>query len=644
MRGSSVVMRAVLPVGTWCCGAVRVRVVGWAGVRAWCTRGRRGRGSPGAARARRADGRTPPSPPRTAGGTRAATCCHRAVALAQLACAASGAPPRTVAAYPSAVRRRPGPRPRLRVLAGGLDQRTVPCARARPARCSAKARDRCLAERSAREVAQGARWPGRRSRWTRRVAAVGGDVTAGGAAASAAGPTGTLPNGRRGRRPASASRWRRTAAGVSPSRSARSCALSGPARGSPAQTRSRVRASGGLARGRRGRGRPRRRSLADFHTTIVALFARTSTRASGWSRRPDHVPPAEARSPAAAGAAGAGPPLRATTPPMIDQSRRRRGRAASSSATAAGPSVDGLDPGCRRRRGRPPSSARTARARPPRSSAARAAPPRRRHGPRARPGPGPGRRALRPRVGVMLQDGGLPTGARAGVLAHVAALHAHPRRPAPLLEPARPRARRPDDRPAAVRRAAPAARAGAGRRRAPRAGLPRRADRRPRPAGPARRLGPGRARCARPASPSSSRPTSWTRPSASPTTSSSSTHGRVSPQGTPAELSAAAPTPCASPAAGPGPRPPARRRCPTASPAASRRPGRYVVEGEVAPQLLATVTAWCAAHGVLPEGLALGRRTLEDVFLELTGRELRVTRHRGPTSHAAPGAGAAAAG
>ena len=41
------------------------------------------------------------------------------------------------------------------------------------------------------------------------------------------------------------------------------------------------------------------------------------------------------------------------------------------------------------------------------------------------------------------------------------------------------------------------------------------------------------------------------------------------------------------------------------------------------PGAVATVTAWCAAHDVLPEGLALGRRTLEDVFLELTGRALR---------------------
>ena len=54
--------------------------------------------------------------------------------------------------------------------------------------------------------------------------------------------------------------------------------------------------------------------------------------------------------------------------------------------------------------------------------------------------------------------------------------------------------------------------------------------------------------------------------------------------------------------------------------------GRYAVEaasGDLGPGAVATVTAWCAAHGVMPEGLALGRRTLEDVFLELTGRAPR---------------------
>ena len=53
--------------------------------------------------------------------------------------------------------------------------------------------------------------------------------------------------------------------------------------------------------------------------------------------------------------------------------------------------------------------------------------------------------------------------------------------------------------------------------------------------------------------------------------------------------------------------------------------GHYIVEvhDQVDPQLLAAVTAWCAEHGVLAQDLRIESRTLEDVFLELTGRELR---------------------
>ena len=53
------------------------------------------------------------------------------------------------------------------------------------------------------------------------------------------------------------------------------------------------------------------------------------------------------------------------------------------------------------------------------------------------------------------------------------------------------------------------------------------------------------------------------------------------------------------------------------------QPGAYLVEGVVDPQLLAAVTGWCAARGVLAEDLRVQRRSLEDVFLELTGREPR---------------------
>jgi ABC-2 type transport system ATP-binding protein len=53
--------------------------------------------------------------------------------------------------------------------------------------------------------------------------------------------------------------------------------------------------------------------------------------------------------------------------------------------------------------------------------------------------------------------------------------------------------------------------------------------------------------------------------------------------------------------------------------------GHYMVEApdRVDPQLLASVTAWCAERGVLAQSLRIESRTLEDVFLELTGRELR---------------------
>jgi ABC-2 type transport system ATP-binding protein len=54
--------------------------------------------------------------------------------------------------------------------------------------------------------------------------------------------------------------------------------------------------------------------------------------------------------------------------------------------------------------------------------------------------------------------------------------------------------------------------------------------------------------------------------------------------------------------------------------------GHYVLEvvgSAVDPALLAAVTAWCAERGVLANSLRIESRTLEDVFLELTGTELR---------------------
>lgn len=53
------------------------------------------------------------------------------------------------------------------------------------------------------------------------------------------------------------------------------------------------------------------------------------------------------------------------------------------------------------------------------------------------------------------------------------------------------------------------------------------------------------------------------------------------------------------------------------------QPGHYLVEGQISPQVLATVTSWCARMDVLATDLRVAQRSLEDVFLELTGRELR---------------------
>jgi ABC-2 type transport system ATP-binding protein len=57
--------------------------------------------------------------------------------------------------------------------------------------------------------------------------------------------------------------------------------------------------------------------------------------------------------------------------------------------------------------------------------------------------------------------------------------------------------------------------------------------------------------------------------------------------------------------------------------AAEVAPGDYLVEGRIDPQVLATVTAWCARLDVLATNMRVEQRSLEDVFLDLTGRELR---------------------
>jgi ABC-2 type transport system ATP-binding protein len=233
---------------------------------------------------------------------------------------------------------------------------------------------------------------------------------------------------------------------------------------------------------------------------------------------------------------------------------------------------------------------------------------------------------LRPRVGVMLQDGGLPTGARAGdVLRHVAALHARPLPPAELLDllGLAPHAR------TTVRRLS---------------------------GGQRQRLALAAAVVGRPElvfldEPSAgldpqSRLAVWglvERLRADGVSVVLTTHlmdeaerladrvvvvdaGTVVAAGSPAELTgggdalhfgAPAGLDVAGLCAALG------GRVAVTQPS----PGRFAVEPRsgtpLDAQLISDVTAWCARTGVLPQGLSVGRRTLEDVFLDLTGRALR---------------------
>ena len=100
--------------------------------------------------------------------------------------------------------------------------------------------------------------------------------------------------------------------------------------------------------------------------------------------------------------------------------------------------------------------------------------------------------------------------------------------------------------------------------------------------------------------------------------------GRVIATGTPAELATAGARNTIRFAATPGLDVPALMTAlPHATKVEELSPGHYVVSGDVDPRLLASLTAWFADHDVLVESLLVERQTLEDRFLDLTGRALR---------------------
>lgn len=252
--------------------------------------------------------------------------------------------------------------------------------------------------------------------------------------------------------------------------------------------------------------------------------------------------------------------------------------------------------------------------------------------------------ALRPRVGVMLQDGGLPTGAPAmSVLRHVAAMYADPWPVAELAERlgidtfARTTGRRLSG---GQRQRLALATAVVGRPEVvfldePSAGLDPQARR-------AVWDLVGELRDAGVSIVLTTHLMDETAELADRVVVVD--HGRVIAQGTVPELlrgegvlGSPAPTGCATATdgllfraepgldvtglasalatvAGPGGAPP---------PVRETESGCYAVDRPATPALLAALTAWCADRDVLITRVEIDRRTLEDVFLDLTGRSLR---------------------
>lgn len=53
------------------------------------------------------------------------------------------------------------------------------------------------------------------------------------------------------------------------------------------------------------------------------------------------------------------------------------------------------------------------------------------------------------------------------------------------------------------------------------------------------------------------------------------------------------------------------------------RSGSYEITGRLTPEDLAVLTAWWASKGIMPASMRLEARSLEDVFLDISGRDLR---------------------
>ena len=233
---------------------------------------------------------------------------------------------------------------------------------------------------------------------------------------------------------------------------------------------------------------------------------------------------------------------------------------------------------------------------------------------------------LRPRIGVMLQAGGLYPGLRPLELLRLfAAYYDDPESPERLLDIVGLR----DSQRTPVRRLS----GGQAQRLSlacaligkpevvfldePTAGMDPHA---------ARRRGSSCATSPHAARPSCSRRTAWTRPNSSATASRSWPGGRLAALGTPAELTQHAAGEEMWFAATPGPRPHRARGRASACPSTScveERPGEYVLHVPGTPQRIADLALFLRDRDVTLAALQAGRRSLEEVFLQITAEATR---------------------
>ncbi|WP_313279106.1 ABC transporter ATP-binding protein [Timonella senegalensis] len=104
-------------------------------------------------------------------------------------------------------------------------------------------------------------------------------------------------------------------------------------------------------------------------------------------------------------------------------------------------------------------------------------------------------------------------------------------------------------------------------------------------------------------------------------------HGQVIAQGSPAELTSSGDVAltfeCDTPVDVPALESALSSTLGTPYTVTSPRPLRFKVSGDITPASVAALAAWLNEHGVMLSHLTSGSATLEDVFLDLTGRTLR---------------------